>query len=78
MNVKTGFDVQQKTKEDISDIDDWQLLKPFVALHPQFKLSTIRWLLMRRAENGLDKHCKKVGRMIYINVRTFPQWIESL
>ena len=45
-------------------------------LYP-FSLGTMRFFLMHRKENGLNKAVLRVGKSLLINREKFEKWIES-
>lgn len=42
-----------------------------------FSLGQIRYYLLMRHKNGLDKAVRKIGKRLYIRLDLFEQWIES-
>ncbi len=60
-----------------TNLNDWQKLSSFIRTFPQFSESQLRWLLLHRKTNGLNKHVRKIGKPLYINVSGFISWIEN-
>jgi len=61
--------------ENTPSINDWQKLPDFLKLNPQFTNQQMRWLLLHRETNGLNKYTRKIGKPIYISVSGFLKWI---
>ena len=61
--------------QHIGNLNDWQKLPDFIQEHPQFTEQQMRWLLLHRKLNGLNKYVRKIGKPIYICVPGFLQWI---
>ena len=51
-------------------------LETFLGRYPQFTKSQMRWLVVKKRENGLASGIKKVGRKLYFNTRLFREWLE--
>lgn len=47
------------------------------AIGSLFTNAKIRELIRTRHENGLEKHCRVVGRQVLISVSGFWQWIDE-
>jgi hypothetical protein len=45
--------------------------------HEAFTLPMLRWWLMSRHENGLDRAVRKVGRRLFLDENQFLMWIDS-
>lgn len=45
--------------------------------YPAFKVSSIRWALFNKDQNGLKAAVRKVGRKVLIDEEAFVAWIES-
>ena len=71
-------DVACNSATDNQDsLNNWQKLPDFLNNYPQFSEHQMRWLLMRRQENGLSECTRKIGKPLYINVPGFLKWIEG-
>jgi hypothetical protein len=48
------------------------------AQHPAFSVGALRWLLLRRQQNGLAAAVVKIGpRRLLIDVDRFERWLDS-
>jgi hypothetical protein len=50
-------------------------VKQFCAQFPAFTPGGLRWLLLHRQANGLDRAVFKVGRRVLIDVDQFFSWL---
>lgn len=48
-----------------------------VERHPQFKEGQMRWLVVKKDENGLAFAIKRIGRRLYFHVPSLLKWIDS-
>lgn len=64
-----------ENKSTNSSLDDWQKLSDFLKQNQQFTESQMRWLLLKREFNSLDKCTRKIGKCIYISTSGFNRWI---
>jgi hypothetical protein len=62
---------------DFTDLSQWKTLDEIEELFPNFKKSTIRWLIRQKEINGLDKIIKKIGRLNIVHVPAFSVWISE-
>jgi hypothetical protein len=58
-------------------LDDYLNLEMFVERYPQFKMGQLRWLVVKKEENGFAKCFKRIGRRLYINVPVFLKVVEK-
>jgi hypothetical protein len=59
-------------------LDDWHPLDDFVAAHPKlFRMSTLRWQLRHREENGLASAVVRSGNRLLISESRYSQWLAS-
>lgn len=42
-----------------------------------FSEGQVRFLLMRRAENGLSQAVIKIGKRVYVRIDLFDAWLEA-
>lgn len=42
-----------------------------------FSMGQLRYYLMRRHKNGLEKAVRKIGKRLYLKIDLFEEWIES-
>ncbi len=59
-------------------LDEYLDLKMFVARYPQFKIGQMRWLIVKKNENGLAPAISRIGRRLYIHVPSFLKWIQCV
>lgn len=52
-------------------------LQSFIKQYPQFKETQLRWLVVRKDQNGLAPIVKRVGRRLYFDVPKFFEWVDS-
>jgi hypothetical protein len=60
-----------------STLDDYLDIQSFIKQHPQFRASQIRWMIVKKDENGIQPCLKRLGRRIYINVPKFLAWVND-
>ena len=58
-------------------LDDYLDIPTFLKRYPQFKLGQLRWLVVKKKENGLDKSLKRLGRKLYFHVPSVIALLES-
>lgn len=58
-------------------LDDYLDLASFLKRYPQFKESQMRWLVVKKSTNGLDKCIKRLGRRLYFHIPTFLEWVKN-
>ena len=55
----------------------WLTAKRLCQENPHFSISTLRWWLYCRSENGLQDTTRKIGGRLYINEGAFFDWFDS-
>ena len=55
----------------------WATAKQLPAIQPAFSESAIRWHIFNARQNGLQRHIRRVGRKVLINVSGFSEWIAT-
>ena len=50
---------------------------PSTVENSRFTKNQLRWLVVKRKENGLDGAIKRVGRKLYFHIPTFLKWVEE-
>lgn len=60
-----------------TQLKDYLLIPSFAERYPEFPESRLRWLIVKKKENGLEKVIRRIGRRIYIHVPSFLQWVEG-
>ncbi len=60
-----------------TQLDQYLDLHSFLKRYPQFKEGQLRWLVVKKKENGLEKAIRRLGRRIYFHVPTFLEWVEG-
>lgn len=58
-------------------LDEYLDLETLVKRHPQFSKNQLRWLVAKKAQNGLALVIKKIGRRLYFHIPTFLNWMEA-
>lgn len=61
----------------LAPLDEYLDLKSFIARYPQFREHQIRWLVVKKDENGLSGSIKRVGRRLYFHIPSFVKWLEK-
>lgn len=59
------------------DLDQWQPITAFVATHPQFTETQLRWLIRHASTNDFSVAIRKCGRRWYIHAKLFAEWLEN-
>lgn len=59
-----------------NQLSDYLDLDTLIAQYPQFSKSQMRWLVVKKAQNGLASAIKKVGRRLYFHIPSFLRWLE--
>ena len=65
------------TLEQRTILDDYLDIPTFLRRYPQFKEGQLRWLVVKKKENGLDKTLKRLGRKLYFHVPSVIELLES-
>jgi len=56
---------------------DLRTVRQLASMNPAFSESSLRWLIFRAAQNGLDSVLFKVGSRVLIDVPGFERWLEE-
>lgn len=62
---------------DFSNLKDWKTFDEVEHLFPNFRKTTLRWLMRQKNKNGLDGIVKKIGRSNYVHIPSFSVWISK-
>lgn len=65
-----------ETRDAIA-LDDLMTIDELASQHPHFSVSAMRWVLRRRAENGLNSACVKFGKKLLVSRTRFAQWLAT-
>lgn len=60
-----------------TELTEYLDIRTFVERYPQFKQGQLRWLIVKKDENGLASAIKRVGRRLYFHTPTFLKWIQN-
>lgn len=52
-------------------------VRQLAGLYPAFSEASIRWLIFKAKENGLDPALVHIGRRVLIDVPRFGEWVNS-
>ncbi len=56
----------------------WGTIRQLADEHDFKTYSGWRSVLFKRKDNGLDKHCRKIGASVLVDLNAIPGWIDSL
>jgi len=59
------------------NINRYLTIKQFATKFASFSESTLRNLLFKKTDPGFNKCIKRLGGKIYIDTKTFFEWIDS-
>ena len=57
--------------------EDLRSVRQIAEANPAFSEASLRWLIFKAKDNGLEDAIIKVGRRVLIDIRRFDDWIES-
>ena len=52
-------------------------VKELSKLYPSFSEPTLRYLLYKGEENGINKCVRRIGKKILFNISDFENWVNS-
>lgn len=59
------------------NLDQYLDIQSIIDRNPQFTLGQLRWLVVKKKENGLEPAIKRLGRKLYFHVPTLLNWISD-
>ena len=59
------------------DFDNLKTVKQLAEGNPAFTEASLRWLIYRAHENGLDEVIVRVGRRVLFDMERFEDWLED-
>jgi hypothetical protein len=68
---------EQSAIQQYNSLKNWIKLSDFIKENSQFTNNQMRWLLLHRKKNGMNKCIRKIGKPIYINPDLFLNWVEN-
>ncbi len=57
--------------------DRLKTVKQLAEENPAFTEASLRWLIYRAAENGIDEVLVRVGRRVLFDMDRFEDWLEK-
>ncbi|MBN9287580.1 MAG: hypothetical protein BGO43_04160 [Gammaproteobacteria bacterium 39-13] len=60
-----------------TQLDQYLDLQTFIQRYPQFKEGQMRWLVVKKSENGLAPAIRRIGRRLYFHVPSVLSWVEA-
>ena len=78
MIADTESQASQRSATPAAVFDDLATIEQLVADAPEIlTISSIRWALRHRHENGLSASCVRLGKRILISRRGFADWLTG-
>ena len=59
------------------DFDNLKTVRQLAEANPAFTESSLRWLIYRAHDNGLDEAIVRVGRRVLFDMDRFEDWLED-
>ncbi len=59
------------------DYENLRTVKQIAVANPAFTEASLRWMIYRSRENGLDEVLVRVGRRVLFDLDKFNEWLES-
>ena len=59
------------------DFDNLKTVRQLAEANPAFTESSLRWLIYRAPDNGLDDAIVRVGRRVLFDMDRFEDWLED-
>ncbi|MDX9718159.1 MAG: GIY-YIG nuclease family protein [Thauera sp.] len=71
-------DEEDMTSEHDFSLEDLYTVEGLAAQFPKLiSVSTLRWQLRSRHQNGLDSSCVRIGKKLLINKPRYEAWLKS-
>lgn len=61
----------------MSSFDKLRSVRQIAERNPAFSEASLRWLIFRAGQNGLDRALVRIGRRVLIDEPRFNDWIET-
>ncbi len=59
------------------NFDNLKTVKQLADANPAFTEASLRWLIYRAEDNGLDEVIVRVGRRVLFDMDKFEEWLEN-